>query len=372
MARSTDLKTPSSSDGINSNIPDVLILAPPSPLPNPEPEIIISTDSHSCEDVAPHELLSNGKTITQHESNVTIVPEYEFAKPFLPLPDFVTQYETTTTATSNGIANEAAKLTPKSVVKTTNTVSSTTTTTLKTPGNVGEDDCDSSTVQQVQAEILIPVTPISNVKSGASNGFSKGTMNGKTAAARNGQNVIDLLTASPANPPPTVSSITNNSNPNSVDNVKYCNSIINPVIDQLTTSSSTLKMLTKLIERQTSNVVLELLPKLMPKLVEAYDSPDITVRKGAVFAMVAIYKSVGELPVSPYLTSLTDSKKKLLRLYIERSDPPLTSHSNTHSTIKNQSATTTTTTSTATHHAPAQVPLASKILCPGNNDTNDH
>lgn len=366
-----------SSDDFNLKHPPAL---PPANVP-PENFILCNSSNAANERVNDENVNGNSMSHLECHSNGKVV-ESEFIKPSSLLPPDVTDRLELT----NGSTNEA-KLTPKSFMK-----SGASTTTPATPAYVAQDGCDSASAQQpaVPTANLIAVTPISNVKSGTSNGLSTtGTMNGKTASSggvanRNGQNVIDLLTASPDDP---VSSLTS-----TADSLKYCNSIINPVIDQLTSSASTLKMLTKLIEKQTSNVVMELVPKLMPKLVAAYDSPDIAVRKGAVFAMVAIYKSVGEASIAPYLTSLTGSKMKLLKLYIERSGPLLTAYSNSYSnsncnsnsnstTAKNQSTTstsattiTTTTTNTTAHPAPAQAPISSAgpAICPGNNDTNDH
>ena len=360
---------------INNNLN--LNLAPPSP---PNAEIDLSLPCNSNEPFNDENL--SGNTMTNLKADVK-VSEIEIVKSFSLPPDVTDQFEfttngfTTTTTTTN---DETAKLTTGKtwMMKTgANNI-----TTSATPAYVAQDECDTTGTnapsQPVPTGNLIAVTPNSNVKSGASNGLSTTTMNGKTDK-RNGQNVIDLLTQSPADPAAVSSSSTTASLTTTADSLKYCNKVINPVIDQLSSSATTLKMLTKLIEKQTSNVVMELLPKLMPKLVEAYDSPDIAVRKGAVFAMVAIYKSVGEASIAPYLTSLTVSKMKLLKLYIGRSGPVSnTSHSNnSNSTSQNQSS---------THPAPAQVPppspppppssssvpLSSTTLCPGNNDTNDH
>ncbi|XP_075676762.1 CLIP-associating protein isoform X3 [Dermatophagoides pteronyssinus] len=79
-----------------------------------------------------------------------------------------------------------------------------------------------------------------------------------------------------------------------------------------------IKLLTKLVELNDKEIVLELLPELMPPLLQAYDNKESAVRKTAVFCMVAIYGSVGE-QMQSYLTSLSRSKMKLLKLYIDRS-----------------------------------------------------
>ncbi|CAG2101182.1 unnamed protein product [Medioppia subpectinata] len=78
-----------------------------------------------------------------------------------------------------------------------------------------------------------------------------------------------------------------------------------------------IKMLTKLIELQPKHIVMDLLPQMMPALLQAYDNPESAVRKAAVFCMVSIHSVVADA-INPYLSSLNGSKMKLLKLYIER------------------------------------------------------
>ncbi|XP_076338246.1 CLIP-associating protein 1-B-like isoform X2 [Tachypleus tridentatus] len=78
-----------------------------------------------------------------------------------------------------------------------------------------------------------------------------------------------------------------------------------------------IKMLTKLVEQQQKNIILQLLPNMMPALVQAYDNTESSVRKAAVFCMVAIHSVVSD-SMKPYLSSLNGSKMKLLNLYIKR------------------------------------------------------
>lgn len=104
-----------------------------------------------------------------------------------------------------------------------------------------------------------------------------------------------------------------------VDTIDHSLDVLSPVINELPSNAVAIKMLTKLVEEQPNSVVIQLLPKVMPALVEAYDSPDISVRKAAVFAMVSIHKSIGFDTLSPFLTNLNPSKMKLLKLYISRS-----------------------------------------------------
>lgn len=96
---------------------------------------------------------------------------------------------------------------------------------------------------------------------------------------------------------------------------------------ELPTNTTAIKMITKMVEQQPRDVVMDLLPDMMPALVLAYDSPEIAVRKAAVFAMVAVHNSVGEEPLKIYLEKLNGSKMKLLNLYVERSKAAQNQHS---------------------------------------------
>lgn len=53
-------------------------------------------------------------------------------------------------------------------------------------------------------------------------------------------------------------------------------------------------------------------------IFQAYDDKESTVRKSAVFCMVAIHGAVGQETLDPYLSSLYGSKLKLLNIYITR------------------------------------------------------
>ena len=103
------------------------------------------------------------------------------------------------------------------------------------------------------------------------------------------------------------------------DSSDHCVNVLRPLIAELSSNQAAIKMFTKLVEQQPESVVSDLLPEMMPALIQAYDSPEIAVRKATVFAMVAIHNSVGEEKIKPYLSSLNSSKMKLLNLYIERS-----------------------------------------------------
>ncbi|XP_075218993.1 CLIP-associating protein isoform X2 [Lycorma delicatula] len=79
-----------------------------------------------------------------------------------------------------------------------------------------------------------------------------------------------------------------------------------------------IKTLTKLVETRGRDPVQNYLPDLMPGLIQAYDNEESSVRKSAVFCMVALHTSVGEDQLRPHLSSLNGSKLKLLHLYIRR------------------------------------------------------
>ncbi|XP_061178265.1 CLIP-associating protein 1-like isoform X1 [Saccostrea echinata] len=98
-----------------------------------------------------------------------------------------------------------------------------------------------------------------------------------------------------------------------------CVRILNPIID-------TANYPVNLAAIKMQNKVLELLPKdtleaqmgeIIPGLLRGYDDQQSTVRKSAVFCLVAIYLKVGE-SIWNHLTKLNYSKVKLLNLYIKR------------------------------------------------------
>lgn len=87
---------------------------------------------------------------------------------------------------------------------------------------------------------------------------------------------------------------------------------------QMPVNLAAIKMLTKVIEKQTSKTIVPLLGEIMPPLIQAYDDSKIAIRKAAVSCMVAVYNCVGD-EMNSHLTSLSRSKMKLLELYIEKS-----------------------------------------------------
>uniref|UniRef100_A0A8C6NN23 Cytoplasmic linker associated protein 1a n=1 Tax=Nothobranchius furzeri TaxID=105023 RepID=A0A8C6NN23_NOTFU len=68
-----------------------------------------------------------------------------------------------------------------------------------------------------------------------------------------------------------------------------------------------IKMQTKVIERITKESLLQLLPDIIPGLLQGYDNTESSVRKASVFCLVAIYSVIGE-ELKPHLAQLTGSK----------------------------------------------------------------
>ncbi|XP_041811670.1 CLIP-associating protein 2 isoform X14 [Chelmon rostratus] len=89
-----------------------------------------------------------------------------------------------------------------------------------------------------------------------------------------------------------------------------------------------IKMQTKVVERVPREGLINLLPEIVPGLIQGYDNSESSVRKACVFCLVAIYAVIGE-DLKPHLSQLSSSKLKLLNLYIKRaqsgssgSEPP--------------------------------------------------
>ncbi|XP_068189316.1 CLIP-associating protein 2 isoform X4 [Antennarius striatus] len=89
-----------------------------------------------------------------------------------------------------------------------------------------------------------------------------------------------------------------------------------------------IKMQTKVMERVPREGLINLLPEIVPGLIQGYDNSESSVRKACVFCLVAIYAVIGE-DLKPHLSQLSSSKLKLLNLYIKRaqsgssgSEPP--------------------------------------------------
>ncbi|GFG38732.1 hypothetical protein Cfor_02767, partial [Coptotermes formosanus] len=96
--------------------------------------------------------------------------------------------------------------------------------------------------------------------------------------------------------------------------------VLNPLITtgEYPVNQGAIKMLTKLVEQKSKEVVEPHLAEIMPGLIKAYDNEESSVRKSAVFCMVSLHSSVGEEALQPHLEPLNGSKLKLLHLYIRR------------------------------------------------------
>ncbi|XP_033608328.1 CLIP-associating protein 1-B isoform X6 [Cryptotermes secundus] len=96
--------------------------------------------------------------------------------------------------------------------------------------------------------------------------------------------------------------------------------VLNPLITtgEYPVNQGAIKMLTKLVEQKSKEAVEPHLAEVMPGLIKAYDNEESSVRKSAVFCMVALHSSVGEEALQPHLEALNGSKLKLLHLYIRR------------------------------------------------------
>uniref|UniRef100_A0A673W4G7 Cytoplasmic linker associated protein 1 n=1 Tax=Salmo trutta TaxID=8032 RepID=A0A673W4G7_SALTR len=70
---------------------------------------------------------------------------------------------------------------------------------------------------------------------------------------------------------------------------------------------ASIKMQTKVIERITKESLHQLLPDIIPGLLQGYDNTESSVRKASVFCLVAVYSVIGE-ELKPYLAQLTGSK----------------------------------------------------------------
>uniref|UniRef100_A0A8C8BY45 TOG domain-containing protein n=1 Tax=Oncorhynchus tshawytscha TaxID=74940 RepID=A0A8C8BY45_ONCTS len=77
-----------------------------------------------------------------------------------------------------------------------------------------------------------------------------------------------------------------------------------------------IKMQTKVIERITKESLHQLLPDIIPGLLQGYDNTESSVRKASVFCLVAIYSVIGE-ELKPHLQLLTGNIF-LFNIYLTR------------------------------------------------------
>lgn len=113
-------------------------------------------------------------------------------------------------------------------------------------------------------------------------------------------------------------------------NPDQCIKVLCPIIQSADypINLAAIKMLTKLMDQMPRENLVQLLPEVVPGLIQGYDNSESSVRKACVFCLVAIHSVIGE-ELKPHLAQLSGSKLKLLNLYIKRaqsgssgSDPP--------------------------------------------------
>uniref|UniRef100_F7GFE6 Cytoplasmic linker associated protein 2 n=1 Tax=Monodelphis domestica TaxID=13616 RepID=F7GFE6_MONDO len=100
---------------------------------------------------------------------------------------------------------------------------------------------------------------------------------------------------------------------------EQCIKVLCPIIQtaDYPINLAAIKMQTKVTERVSRETLAQLLPEIVPGLVQGYDNSESSVRKACVFCLVAIHAVIGE-ELKPHLSQLTGSKMKLLNLYIKR------------------------------------------------------
>ncbi|OQR67022.1 CLIP-associating protein 1-like, partial [Tropilaelaps mercedesae] len=83
-------------------------------------------------------------------------------------------------------------------------------------------------------------------------------------------------------------------------------------------ASSMAKACAALSEVLNASTAQPQLAVLGPELIRAYNHPESSVRKAAVFALVGLHQRVGADAMHPYVSHLPGCKLRLLNLYIER------------------------------------------------------
>uniref|UniRef100_A0A671SHP8 CLIP-associating protein 1-like n=1 Tax=Sinocyclocheilus anshuiensis TaxID=1608454 RepID=A0A671SHP8_9TELE len=90
---------------------------------------------------------------------------------------------------------------------------------------------------------------------------------------------------------------------------EQCIKVLCPIIQtaDYPINLAAIKMQTKVIERIPQDSLIQLLPDIIPGLLQGYDNTESSVRKASVFCLVAIYSVIGE-DLKPHLQQLTGSK----------------------------------------------------------------
>ncbi|KAJ8334822.1 hypothetical protein SKAU_G00404610 [Synaphobranchus kaupii] len=100
---------------------------------------------------------------------------------------------------------------------------------------------------------------------------------------------------------------------------EQCLKVLCPIIQtaEYPMNLAAIKMQTKVFQPIPREAMIQLLPEIVPGLIQGYDNSESTVRQACVFCLVGIYNIIGE-ELKPHLSLLPNSKLKLLNLYIKR------------------------------------------------------
>uniref|UniRef100_A0A8C3LF87 Cytoplasmic linker associated protein 1 n=1 Tax=Chrysolophus pictus TaxID=9089 RepID=A0A8C3LF87_CHRPC len=100
---------------------------------------------------------------------------------------------------------------------------------------------------------------------------------------------------------------------------EQCIKVLCPIIQtaDYPINLAAIKMQTKVIERISKESLHQLLPDIIPGLLQGYDNTESSVRKASVFCLVAIYSVIGE-ELKPHLAQLTGSKVWEYNAFIQR------------------------------------------------------
>ncbi|XP_068165253.1 CLIP-associating protein 1-B-like isoform X2 [Antennarius striatus] len=109
---------------------------------------------------------------------------------------------------------------------------------------------------------------------------------------------------------------------------EQCIKVLCPIVQtaDYPVNLAAIRMQTRAIEGVAKESLHQLLPDIIPGLLQGYDDTKSSVRKASVFGLVAIYAVIEE-ELKPYLAQLTGSKMKLLNLYIRRAQTSTSSSS---------------------------------------------
>ncbi|KAI0224462.1 CLIP-associating protein 1-B [Lamellibrachia satsuma] len=79
-----------------------------------------------------------------------------------------------------------------------------------------------------------------------------------------------------------------------------------------------INMMSETIKRLSGNEVATVASKIIPGLLKGYDSVVGNVRKASVYCLVGLHEAAGEEVIQPYLEHVSETKRKLLNVYIKR------------------------------------------------------